>query len=105
MLLGLLKGLGKALVPKLVSKILGEGKAIKKAKLSLMLDRNNDGKINLKDFPELEPFADINGDGKVNFKDLVTLAEKNNRHKLCVALVSAVLFAVGFYFANKYGLV
>ena len=105
MLLGLLKGLGQALVPKLVSKILGEGKAIKKAKLSLMLDRNKDGKINLDDFPGLEKFADINGDGKADFNDLVMLSEKNNRHKLYVAVVSAIVFGVGFYFASKYGLV
>jgi len=105
MLLGLLKGLGEKLIPKLISKILGEGKAIKKAKLSFVLDRNKDGKVNLKDFPGLEHFADINGDGKADFNDLVTLAEKNNRHKLYVAVVSAIVFGVGFYFASKYGLV
>lgn len=105
MLKGLLKKAGKALLPKLLSKILGEGKAIKKAKLSLVLDRNKDGKINLKDFPELEKYADINKDGKVNFADLVALAQKNNRKKLYFAIGLAVVVCVAYYFGNQYGLI
>lgn len=104
----LLKGLGKKLLPKLlpklVSKILGEGKAIKKAKLSLALDRNKDGKISLKDFPGLEKYADFNGDGKVDFADLIELAKKNNRQKLYFTIGLAVVGGVAYFFANKYGL-
>ncbi len=105
MLKGLLKGAGKILLPKLIKKVIGESKAIKKAKLSMVLDRNNDGKINLKDFPELVKYADINNDGKVDFADLVALSQKNNRKKLFFAIGLAIVVGVAYFFANKYGLI
>ena len=103
MLKGLLKGASKILLPKLIKKILGEGKAIKKAKINL--DRNGDGKINLKDFPELVQYADINGDGKVNIADLIALADKNNRQKLFIAIGVAIVGGIAYYFLNKNGLI
>ena len=103
MLKGLLKGAGKILLPKLIKKVIGEGKAIKKAKINL--DRNGDGKVNLKDFPELVKYADINGDGKVDIKDLIALADKNNRKKLYIAIGVVIVGGIAYYFANKYGLI
>lgn len=86
---GLLKKIGKAVMPKIFSKLIGEGEAINKARS--VLDRNRDGFVNLSDFPELEKYGDINNDGVVNLKDLVALGQKNNRKKLYVAAVVSIV--------------
>lgn len=105
MILPILKNIGKLILPKVINKIFKEKKAINKAKFTINLDRNGDGKVNLKDFPEITGFVDVNGDGRVDLNDLVELTKKNNRKKLYAVIALVVVGAVVYFFAFKTGLI
>lgn len=99
MLKQLLKGVGKSLIPTVITKLTKEKKGLKTARK--LLDRNGDGFVNLNEIPGLNDLEDINGDGIVDKKDLIALIIQNHGKKIG----NILLMVAAYFIATQIGLI